>query len=498
MEELGPDDPRQVGPYRLFGRLGTGGMGRVFLGQSPGGRRVAVKVIRPDLADAPDFRRRFAREVAAARRVSGIFTAPVVDADPEAPQPWLVTGYVDGPSLADYVAQRGALPEAEVVTLGCALAEGLAAIHGAGIVHRDLKPANVLLATDGPRIIDFGISRAAEATSLTQSGLVVGSPGFMSPEQALGREVGPASDVFSLGGVLASAATGTEPFGSGSAATLLYRVVHAEPDLTAIPDGLRPVVGACLRKVPAERPTPAALLTMLVSVRNSRPVPAGDLVAMVRPAEPARAAYSATELADLADGAPSGGPGGAPGAVPGDAQPAMAVVERRGTDLTGNPPARRGIRWPLIGLCAAIAVVLGVGAGLAWHDLGARKPVAAGSSGSSAGTSRKRQTTTLPAKPSAVVEAYFAAINAHNWRKVWDLGGKNLSSSYASLVAGFKDTGHDVITRMTVDGDAVTVRVRAHETSGAVQVYSDSYTVTGGMITSGHQTLIAAYSAPAG
>ena len=179
MEVLCPGDPQQIGSYRLLGRLGSGGMGQVLLGRSPGGRPVAVKVIRPELADSPDFRRRFAREVAAARRVGGVFTAPVVDADPEAPQPWLVTAYVDGPSVADHVENNGAMPESDVIRLGCALAEGLAAIHAAGIVHRDLKPSNVLLASDGPRIIDFGISRATEATSLTQSGLVVGSPGFM-------------------------------------------------------------------------------------------------------------------------------------------------------------------------------------------------------------------------------------------------------------------------------------------------------------------------------
>jgi eukaryotic-like serine/threonine-protein kinase len=160
VEELRPGDPQQIGSYRLLGLLGSGGMGQVFLGRSPGGRPVAVKVIRPELADSPDFRRRFAREVAAARRVGGVFTAPVVDADPEAPQPWLVTAYVNGPSLADHVKNNGAMPESDVMRLGCALAEGLAAIHAAGIVHRDLKPSNVLLASDGPRIIDFGISRA--------------------------------------------------------------------------------------------------------------------------------------------------------------------------------------------------------------------------------------------------------------------------------------------------------------------------------------------------
>jgi serine/threonine protein kinase len=200
----------------LLARLGSGGMGRVYLGQSPGGRLVAVKLIRSELAESAQFRQRFAREVAAARTVGAMFTAPVVDADPDAPEPWLVTAYIDGLSLADAVASHGPLPVTSVLYLAAGLAEGLSAIHAAGLVHRDLKPSNVLLAGDGPRIIDFGISRAVDATGLTMSGLVVGSPGFMSPEQAEGREVGPASDVFSLGALLAFSATGAGPFGEAA------------------------------------------------------------------------------------------------------------------------------------------------------------------------------------------------------------------------------------------------------------------------------------------
>ena len=189
--------------YRLLRRLGTGGMGRVYLGQSPSGQLVAVKLIRPELADDPGFRQRFAQEVSTARRVSGAFTAPVVDADPDGARPWLVTAYVEGPSLADAVEERGAMPLDSLLVLAAGLAEGLGAVHRAGIIHRDLKPSNVLLAQDGPRIIDFGISRAADSAGLTNGGGVVGSPGFMSPEQAEGGTVGPATDIFSLGGVLA-------------------------------------------------------------------------------------------------------------------------------------------------------------------------------------------------------------------------------------------------------------------------------------------------------
>jgi serine/threonine protein kinase len=261
--ELQPGDPRSVGPYRLLGRLGSGGMGQVFLGRSAGGRLVAVKVIRPDLGGEPGFRTRFAREVAAARNVSGLFTALVVDADVEGPMPWLATAYVPGPSLSEAVTSQGPLPADSVLALAAGLAEGLEAIHAAGVVHRDLKPSNVLLADDGPRVIDFGISRAAESTMLTQSGTVIGSPGFMSPEQATAGEIGPPSDVFSLGAVLTFAATGEGPFGTGSIPAMIYRVVHTPPDTTGLPARIRPMIERCLAKDPRDRPTPGDLLAEL-------------------------------------------------------------------------------------------------------------------------------------------------------------------------------------------------------------------------------------------
>ena len=260
LHELQPGDPQLIGPYRLRGRLGAGGMGQVFLGLSAGGRAVAVKVIRADLATDPEFRARFRREVAVARQVSGLFTAPVIDAELDGAVPWLATAYVGGPSLAEAVSENGPLPTGSVLALAAGLAEGLNAIHAAGVVHRDLKPANVLLAADGPRVIDFGISRAAGNSALTHTGLVVGSPGFMSPEQAEGREVGPPSDIFSLGAVLAFAATGGGPFGTGSTPALVYRVVHSPAQLDRLPAEIRPLVERCLAKDPGQRPTAADLL----------------------------------------------------------------------------------------------------------------------------------------------------------------------------------------------------------------------------------------------
>ncbi len=265
MHQLQPEDPQLIGPYRLRGRLGAGGMGRVFLGVSAGGRSVAVKVIRADLATDPEFRERFRREVDVARRVSGLFTAPVIDADLDGPVPWLATAYVKGLSLAEAVSSHGPLPTGSVLALAAGLAEGLNAIHAAGVVHRDLKPSNVLLADDGPRVIDFGISRAMEASVLTQSGTVMGSPGFMSPEQAVGGVVGPPSDVFSLGAVLTFAATGDGPFGKGSAPALVYRVVHQLPDLTQLPGQIRSLVERCLAKEPSRRPTTTDVLAQVGS-----------------------------------------------------------------------------------------------------------------------------------------------------------------------------------------------------------------------------------------
>jgi serine/threonine protein kinase len=269
MKALAEDDPRVIGEYRLRAQLGSGGMGRVYLGLSPGGRAVAIKVVHPDLARDTEFLRRFGQEVAAARAVSGIYTAPVVASGLNEHPPWLATAFVPGPSLDQVVAEHGPLPEPALWPLLAGLVEALQAIHACKVVHRDLKPANVLLATDGPRVIDFGISRAADGTALTAAGVVFGTPGYMSPEQAEGQAAGTTSDVFALGCVITYAATGAGPFGSGTAAAVLYRVVHGEPALGQVPPELREIVSACLAKDPAARPALRALATAIASGRHA-------------------------------------------------------------------------------------------------------------------------------------------------------------------------------------------------------------------------------------
>ncbi|MEE1783405.1 serine/threonine-protein kinase [Streptomyces sp. SP17BM10] len=259
-QPLQPDDPAEVGGYRLHARLGAGGMGRVYLSYTPGGRPVALKTVRPEFAQDTEFRWRFAQEVTNARRIHGLYTAQVIDSGADDDVPWLATAYVPGPSLQQVVREHGALPARTVLLLMGGIAEALQAIHGAGVVHRDLKPANVLLAADGPRVIDFGIARAADAVALTGTGFRIGSPAFMAPEQALGRPVTPATDVFALGSLAAYTAGGTQPFGEGPETTVLYRVVNEQPDLGRVPGDLHALLLRCLAKQPEDRPTPAEII----------------------------------------------------------------------------------------------------------------------------------------------------------------------------------------------------------------------------------------------
>ncbi|SEG76993.1 Serine/threonine protein kinase [Thermomonospora echinospora] len=265
MDPLLPGDPSRVGDYELLGRLGAGGMGQVFYGRSRSGRPVAVKLIHPQHAGERRFRARFAREIRAAQRVSGFYTAPVVDADPEAPQPWMATAYIPGPSLRARVREHGPLSSREVRALGAGLAEGLAAIHTHDLVHRDLTPANVIMAADGPRIIDFGVARALDASAMTEIGGLLGTVAYMSPEQVHGQPAGPASDVFSLGSLLVFAATGRSPFDAATVPAIAQRVIAGAPDLGEIAGDLRDLIDGCLAKDPADRPTVDEILTRLTA-----------------------------------------------------------------------------------------------------------------------------------------------------------------------------------------------------------------------------------------
>ena len=262
-------DPSQIGRYRLVARLGAGGMGVVYLGVDPSGEQIAVKVLRPELADNPEFRVRFGREVTMLTRVQGVCTVRVIAADTEAPKPFLVTEYADGPSLSEYIDTRGPLDAGMLYGLATGLAEALTAIHAAGIVHRDLKPSNVILTASGPKVIDFGIAQALDTTSLTKTGITVGSAGYMAPEQVIGK-AGTAADIFTWAVTVAYAASGQPPFGTGASDVMLYRIVHGAPDITAVPPGLRPLVEAALAKEPRDRPTAPQLLSQLTQSTAAR------------------------------------------------------------------------------------------------------------------------------------------------------------------------------------------------------------------------------------
>ena len=286
MQPLSDGDPVQIGPYRLRGRLGAGGMGQVFLAATPAGRPVALKVVRPELSGDREFRARFRQEIAAARRVRGLYTAELVDADPDADPPWLATAYVPGPSLQQVLDSQGPLPETEAFRLVAGVAEALQAIHAAGVVHRDLKPSNVVLGPDGPRVIDFGIARALEGAVLTRTGMTVGTPQFMAPEQLLDQPVTPMIDVFALGSLAACAVLGRYPFGEGHPVAVHYRVLHGPPDLNGCPPRLRALIESCLAKQPADRPQPAQILQYCLQYAD---MTAGPV--------PAQATYPTTEIA---------------------------------------------------------------------------------------------------------------------------------------------------------------------------------------------------------
>jgi len=349
VQDLRTEDPEKVGEYTVLGRLGQGAMGRVFLARSPGGRPVAVKVIRSELADDAGFRERFRQEVAAMRAVGGFWTAAVVDADPAAM--WLATEYVPGPTLLTAVTTHGPLPVPALRRLVAGLAEALAAIHATGLVHRDLKPANVLLASDGPRVLDFGIAKALESVDLTATGMFVGTPGFLSPEQIEGRDAAPASDVFALGAVLVYAATGEGPFGTGEVPGLLYRAVHTSPDLARVPEELRSLAARCLVRDPGARPGPADLLSEVGTPDAAEWLPA-PVRAMVteqetelgspRPRVPTRAYTKAGPPLPF-------GKGAKPPAAPRTPAKPPTVEWPSETKPPANPPAPNGAGRPASG-----------------------------------------------------------------------------------------------------------------------------------------------------
>jgi len=330
-------DPERIGPYTIIGRLGAGAMGLVYLARSTAGRLVAVKTIRVELAEEPGFRARFAREVAAARQVSGVFTAAVIAADPEADRPWVATAYVPAPSLSVLVRKCGALPVPAVRWLAAGCAEALESIHAAGLLHRDVKPSNVLVAPDGPRVIDFGVARAAERVRLTVTRGAAGTPAYMAPEQARdAAQASPASDVFSLGATLAFAATGYPPYRGETVMDILVRLATEPPDLTGLPEELTGMVAACLERVPRDRPTTAAILAGLGSFVADTHIQDGpDALGHGYLPEAAVALITEYQRPPLRPGA---APAGAPDDSPGEAESGKdsAGEDGAGDDTAGS------------------------------------------------------------------------------------------------------------------------------------------------------------------
>jgi len=522
---LADSDPRQLGRFKVRGLLGEGGMGRVFLGRSPGGWAVAIKVIHAGLAADPEFRARFAHEVATARAVGGIYTASVVDADTAAEPPWLAVEFVAGPSLSDAVAAGGPLPMPAVFRLGLGLAEALQAIHAAGVVHRDLKPSNVLLAADGPRVIDFGIARAAEHSSLTRTGTVLGSAGFMAPEQITGGATGPAADVFALGAVLTFAATGQGPFGEGRTEALAYRVVFADPALDGVPHPVRAVVARCLAKDPQDRPAPGEVVAALAAIPAAGPgpgegwlpEPVEQLIRVRQAAETAATPPPAPTVSPvpvpppLADESAvptrtalgTGGAGTAPQGPSAPFAPAVAPAPS-GPARPPRATARRRPGWLLAAVAFGVLLAVAVGVAVSRLSAGHHAPAAGLAAGSSTVASRSASpassgpVSSSPASsaapsptqsgPAAVVQAYYAAVNDHDCGAAWNLGGDNLSASqgqtYQQFCQGFSTTSHDTLTVDSVSGNTVTVTIVAQHTDGSSQTYQGSYVVSDGVIQS--------------
>jgi WD40 repeat protein len=418
VKPLEASDPVQIGRYRMLAELGRGGMGRVLLGSGPDGRLVAVKLVSEQFVNDDGFRARFRREVRASRKVAGAYTAAVIDADTEAPEPWLASVYVPGPSLREVVDTAGALTAEPALRLAAGLAAALIEIHRAELVHRDLKPSNVLLTDDSLRVIDFGIARAAEiedGTQVTRTGALVGTPGFMSPEQALGQALTTASDIFSLGSVLVYACTGRVPFQARSTPQTLHNVIHADPVLGTLPDRLRDVVPACLAKDPAARPKPADLLEAIGEVAPSaRPwlAPVHELIAQ-QDAEVAR--LLRTPEPPVPPGLPPALP---PGLPPGVLTGGPTVVDTPGAPRPGGarpdgtaPAAPDRRRVLLMAGGGAVLGLTAIGGTVAWALRGDDQP-ASGRNGASGGAA---------ARPAATLTGHAGSIHYAEFNPTGDL-----------------------------------------------------------------------------
>lgn len=463
---LGPlreDSPRRIGPYGIRARLGAGGMGEVFLGvRDGGGEPVAVKTVRRDVAKDPGFRSRFRREITVARSVTGPHLAPVLDGDADAEVPWLATGYVAGPTLSAAVRRAGAMDEAGVRMLGAGLARALAAVHTAGIVHRDVKPGNVMLAADGPRLIDFGIARDSGATPLTTTSRMVGSPSFMSPEHVAGSgRVVPASDVFCLASVLCHAVTGRDPFGDGPVAAVLYRVKYVEADLDDVPDALRAVLDRCLVADPAARPAAAELAELLGPGAADRwPDPMAqhiaehgrELARVVALGGPLLPGYTPTEMTADSRPAPHQLPTQGPGAVqapPVAPDPHSAPTQGPGLappapGTTQAPPPRRSRRALAVSLAALIVLGAATGGILAWRDKGGTPGGTARGGGSTGGAEIVAGVDENGGPDASGTVPYGRDVRPAGWKKPWK--GKFTGSPIGC------SAGRDVLVCRKTDG----------------------------------------------